>query len=56
MHPHDSDSLIRLAFVETTSGKTAVKEIMTTVMVDAIKIIESIITTFTKGRVKKNTF
>ena len=57
MHPHDTDSLIRLAFVETTSGKTAVKEIMTTVMVDAIKIIEKIIATFTtfkKGGAKKH--
>ena len=52
MHPHDTDSLIRIAFVEPTSGKTAVKEILTTVIVGAVRKIESVIECFS-GRRKK---
>jgi DNA-directed RNA polymerase subunit L len=52
MHPHDTDSLLRIAFVEPTSGKSAVKEILTAVMVDAIRKIESIIDCFS-GRRRK---
>jgi DNA-directed RNA polymerase subunit L len=52
MHPHDEDSIIRVAFVETTSGKSAVKEILTTVIVDAVRKIESVIECFS-GRRKK---
>jgi len=52
MHPHDEDSIIRVAFVEKTSGKSAVKEILITVIVDAIRKIESVIECFS-GRRKK---
>ena len=52
MHPHDEDSIIRVAFVEKTSGKSAVKEILTTVIVDAVRKIESVIECFS-GRRKK---
>lgn len=52
MHPHDEDSLIRVAFVEPTSGKSAVKEILTTVIVDAIRKIESVIECFSGKRKK----
>ena len=53
LHPHDDNSLLRIAFVEVTSGKTAVKEVLTTIMVDAIKKIEGITATFRKGGAKK---
>jgi DNA-directed RNA polymerase subunit L len=52
MHPHDTDSLLRIAFSGSTSGKTNVKEILTTVIVDAVRKIESIIDCFS-GRRKK---
>jgi len=52
MHPHDTDSIIRLAFVEATSGKSAVKEVMLTVIADAIKKIESIMDGFSGKRRK----
>lgn len=52
MHPHDTDSLLRIAFSGPTSGKTNVKEILTTVIVDAVRKIESIIGCFS-GRRKK---
>ena len=52
MHPHDTDSLLRIAFSEPTSGKTAVKELLTTVIVDAVRKIESVIDCFS-GRRRK---
>ena len=52
MHPHDTDSLLRIAFAEPTSGKSAVKEILITVMVDAVRQIESIIECFNGKRRK----
>ena len=52
MHPHDTDSLLRIAFSGSTSGKTHVKEILTTVIVDAVRKIESVIDCFS-GRRKK---
>jgi DNA-directed RNA polymerase subunit L len=52
MHPHDTDSLLRIAFSEPTSGKTAVKELLTTVIVDAVRKIESVIECFS-GRRRK---
>lgn len=52
MHPHDTDSLIRIAFAEPTSGKSAIKDILTTVIIDAVRKIESIIECFS-GRRKK---
>jgi hypothetical protein len=52
MHPHDTDSLLRIAFSGPTSGKTNVKEILTTVIVDAVRKIESIIDCFS-GRRRK---
>lgn len=52
MHPHDTDSLIRIAFIEPTSGKSAVKEILTAVMVDAVQKIESVIDCFSGKRRK----
>ena len=52
MHPHDTDSILRIAFVETTSGKSAVKEILTTVIVDAVRKIESVIECFSGKRRK----
>ena len=52
MHPHDTDSLLRIAFIEPTSGKSAVKEILTTVIVDAVRKIESIIECFSGKRRK----
>ena len=52
MHPHDTDSLLRIAFSGSTSGKTNVKEILTTVIVDAVRKIESVIDCFS-GRRRK---
>ena len=52
MHPHDTDSLLRIAFVEPTSGKSAVKEILTAVIVNSIRTIDSIIDCFS-GRRRK---
>jgi DNA-directed RNA polymerase subunit L len=52
MHPHDTDSILRIAFIETTSGKSAVKEILTTVIVDAVRKIESVIECFSGKRRK----
>jgi DNA-directed RNA polymerase subunit L len=52
MHPHDTDSLLRIAFSEPTSGKTAVKEVLTTVIIDAVRKIESVIDCFS-GRRRK---
>lgn len=52
MHPHDTDSLLRIAFIEPNSGKSAVKEILTAVMVDAVQKIESVIDCFS-GRRRK---
>jgi DNA-directed RNA polymerase subunit L len=52
MHPHDTDSLLRIAFSGQISNKTNVKEILTTVIVDAIRKIESVIDCFS-GRRRK---
>jgi len=52
MHPHDTDSILRLAFVEATSGKSAVKELLLTVITDAIKKVNSIIDCFSGKRRK----
>jgi DNA-directed RNA polymerase alpha subunit len=52
MHPHDTDSLLRIAFVEPTSGKSAVKEILTTVIANAVRKIESVIDCFSGKRRK----
>jgi DNA-directed RNA polymerase subunit L len=52
MHPHDTDSILRLAFVETTSGKSAVKELLLTVIADAVKKVNSIIDCFSGKRRK----
>lgn len=52
MHPHDTDSILRLAFVEATSGKSAVKELLLTVISDAIKKVNSIIDCFSGKRRK----
>lgn len=52
MHPHDTDSLLRIAFIEPNSGKSAVKEILTAVMVDAVRKIEDVIDCFS-GRRRK---
>jgi DNA-directed RNA polymerase subunit L len=50
MHPHDDDSIIRVAFNQPNAGKSNVKEILTTVMVDAIKKIERIRFIFSESR------
>lgn len=52
MHPHDTDSILRLAFVEATSGKSAVKELLLTVIADAVKKVNSIIDCFSGKRRK----
>ena len=52
MHPHDTDSIIRIAFNEQTSGKSSVKELLTAVIVDAVRTIDSIIDCFS-GRRRK---
>jgi len=52
MHPHDTHSLIRIAFNEATSGKSAVKDVLTTVITNAITQIDSIMQCFS-GRRKK---
>ena len=52
MHPHDTDSLLRIAFIEPNSGKSAVKELIITVIVDAVRKIESIIDCFSGKRRK----
>jgi DNA-directed RNA polymerase subunit L len=52
MHPHDTDSILRLAFVEATSGKSAVKELLLTVIADAIKKVNTIIDCFSGKRRK----
>jgi DNA-directed RNA polymerase subunit L len=46
MHPHDDDSIIRVAFNQPNAGKSNVKEILTTVMVDAIQKITRVRATF----------
>lgn len=52
MHPHDTDSILRLAFVEATSGKSAVKELLLTVIADAVKKVNGIIDCFSGKRRK----
>jgi DNA-directed RNA polymerase subunit L len=52
MHPHDTDSLLRIAFTEATSGKSAIKDILTTVIVNAVRKIESVIDCFSGKRRK----
>ena len=52
LHPHDTDSILRLAFIEATSGKSAVKEVMLTVIADAVKKVNSIIDCFSGKRRK----
>lgn len=52
MHPHDTDSILRIAFNSQTSGKTAVKEILSTVIVNAVRTIESVIDCFSGKRRK----
>jgi hypothetical protein len=42
MHPHDDDSIIRVAFKQPNAGKTNVKELLTTVFADAIRKIAKI--------------
>jgi len=42
MHPHDDDSIIRVAFKQPNAGKTNVKELLTTVFADAIRKITRI--------------
>ena len=52
MHPHDTDSIIRVAFNAQTSGKSAVKDILMAVIVDATRTIDSIMDCFS-GRRRK---
>jgi DNA-directed RNA polymerase subunit L len=52
MHPHDTDSILRIAFNSQTSGKTAVKEILSTVIVNAVRTIESVMECFSGKRRK----
>ncbi len=49
MHPHDSDSILRVGFKDS-SGKSGVKDILTTVIVDAIKKISDIKACFDKRK------
>jgi DNA-directed RNA polymerase subunit L len=42
MHPHDDDSIVRIAFVKNTSGKSNVIQMLDAVIDSAIKQIESI--------------
>jgi DNA-directed RNA polymerase subunit L len=42
MHPHDTDSILRVAFSQPNAGKSNVKEILTTVMSDAVAKINKI--------------
>ena len=52
LHPHDTHSLIRIAFNESTSGKSTVKEVLTTVIANAMTQIDSILQCFS-GRRRK---
>jgi DNA-directed RNA polymerase subunit L len=49
MHPHDTDSILRISFKEP-SGKSTVKDILTTVIVDSIRKIEDIKACFDGSR------
>jgi DNA-directed RNA polymerase subunit L len=54
MHPHDDDSIIRVAFKQPNAGKTNVKEILTTVMYDAGNKINRIRGCFDGSRTTAN--
>lgn len=49
MHPHDDDSVLRLAFADKTAGKSQIKVMLTKVIDQAITTIKSISSTFKKG-------
>ena len=49
MHPHDSDSILRVAFKDS-SGKSGVKDMLTAVIVDAIKKISDVKACFDKRK------
>jgi len=49
LHPHDTHSILRIAFKEP-AGKNIVKDILTQVIVDAIKKINDIKGCFNSGR------
>ena len=46
MHPHDDDSLLRLAFDDSNVGKSQIKTILIQVIEDAVKTIKSIRSAF----------
>ena len=48
MHPHDNDSIIRIAFIDSASKEPAVKDILTKTLAIATNIISSVKTGFTE--------
>ena len=52
MHPHDSDSLLRVAIIEPNLGKEFVKQILKTVISEVIKNIQQIKGLFDGSRVR----
>ena len=46
MHPHDDDSILRLAFEDSTTGKSQTKTLLIKVIEDAVTIIKNIRSTF----------
>ena len=52
MHPHDSDSLIRIAIVEPNLGKDYIKQILKTIMTQILENIQQIKGLFDGSRVR----
>jgi hypothetical protein len=52
MHPHDSDSLLRIAIVEPNLGKDYIKQILKTTMTQILENIQQIKGLFDGSRVR----
>ena len=52
MHPHDSDSLLRVSIIEANLGKEYVKQMLKTVINEVIKNIQQVKGLFDGSRVK----
>ena len=50
MHPHDTYSILRMAFIEPTSGKDTVRQMLATVFEGAFKELSHIKGLFDGGR------
>jgi DNA-directed RNA polymerase subunit L len=52
MHPHDNDSLLRIAIVEPNLGKDFIKQILKTIMTQILENIQQIKGLFDGSRVR----